>query len=137
MISISGLVLVKEPADHFIRAQTDVLFNCKVDGFNPDNDLIEWCKNDFCTWGRLKGDASSERLQYKSLPRYFIVGDRAKGEWNLLIKNVTEREAGKYKCTLTRKNTSDFKRIQSRSATLKLMGIYFGFINRLLLSFCC
>ena len=122
VLSINGLTLIKEPEDQFVRLYTDVVFNCQIDGYNPDNDLIEWCKNDFCTWGRLKGSSSDDKLQYKSLPKYFIIGDRTRGEWTLLIQNVTEREAGNYSCTLTRKNTPNFKKIQTRTATLSIMG---------------
>ncbi len=117
-----GQQIEKNPRNQYVRLFSDVIFECKVSGFNPVEDRIEWCKNDFCTWGRLSGNKNTdEHLQYKSLPKYFIVGKRQQGEWNLLIKNVTERELGEYKCTLTRKSTQNFEKHQSKSASLKLM----------------
>lgn len=95
---------------------------CKVSGFNPAQDLIEWCKNDFCTWGRLSGTYADEMLQYKSLPKYFITGDRSNGEWNLLIKNVTQKELGEYKCVFISKTTQNFKKQQSTPASIQFIG---------------
>jgi len=118
----NGQQILINPQNQFARLHNDVIFECKVSGYNPAEDLIEWCKNDFCTWGRLIGNKTiDEPLQYKSLPKYYIIGKREKGQWNLLIKNVTERELGDYKCTLTRKHTQNFEKYQSKSASLKLM----------------
>ncbi len=119
--------IITNTKDVFIKPNTNVLMECKIIDYDPNQDLIEWCKNDFCTWGRLFEVTSQQRLQYKSLPKYFITGNRTYGEWNLLIENVTESEVGDYKCSLTRRSTK--LKIESKPTKLMLMSktvfIYF------------
>ncbi len=110
----------KNPISRYAPINSNVQFECKISEYDATVDLIEWCRNDFCTFGRLLGNDNDQRLQYKSLPKYFIVGNRSHGEWNLLIENVTQLELGEYKCQLTRKKKGNFFKLQSRSATLKL-----------------
>ena len=62
---------------------------------------------------------NENRLQYKSLSKYFIVGNRTIGEWNLLIENVTDSDLGEYKCALTRRSTK--LKIESKPTILGLM----------------
>jgi hypothetical protein len=68
----------KEPIDQYTYQTKSVMFECTIDNYSPETDLIEWCKNNFCTWGRPL-ELSDGRLQYKSLSRYFIIGNRNKG----------------------------------------------------------
>jgi hypothetical protein len=112
--------IVNGPSDKFVELSKNVMLECQIDDYNNDIDLIEWCKNGFCTWGRVI-ELENGILQYKSLNKYFIVGDRKKGEWNLLIKNVTESEIGDYECTVTRR-ADTMKKFYSNKARLKLMG---------------
>jgi len=103
----------------YVKPHSNIIFDCNINGYDPDQDLIEWCKNDFCTWGRLFERKNENRLQYKSLPKYFIVGNRTIGEWNLLIENVTDSDLGEFKCALTRRSTK--LKIESKPTTLGLM----------------
>ena len=105
VLLISTQQIITIPQDIYAKQHTNVIFECKIAGYDPSQDLIEWCKNDFCTWGRLFEMSTQQRLQYKSLPKYFIIGNRTIGEWNLLIENVTDSEIGDYKCSLTRRST--------------------------------
>ena len=87
--------------------------------------LVEWCKNDFCTWGRLV-EVKSGSFFYKSLPKYFIKGNINKGEWNLFIENVSYSEAGDYKCKVSsrvevEKGKEMFLNIESNTASLKIL----------------
>lgn len=82
---------------------------------------MEWCKNDFCTWGR-SIETNDGRLRFKSLSKYYIIGDRRKGQWNLLIENVTDSDLGKYKCTVTRRADDYVFKTESESANLTIMG---------------
>ena len=111
-------VIVKHPSDQYVAPNARVTFECKINDYDASQDSIAWCRDNYCTLGRLSGSNNDKRLQYKSLPKYFIVGDRAAGEWNLMIENVTKQEVGDYMCTLTRK--TNFFKIQSKSASLKL-----------------
>ena len=69
------------PDNSFVKQNRDVLFNCIIEDYDSKYDAIEWCKNDFCTWGR-SVELSDGSLQFKSLPKYFIKGNRQIG--NLL-----------------------------------------------------
>jgi len=117
LLSVSQ-VIVKHPSDQYVAPNACVTFECKINDYDASRDSIAWCRDNYCTLGRLSGSNNDKRLQYKSLPKYFIVGDRAAGEWNLMIENVTQQEVGDYMCTLTRK--TNFLKIQSKSASLKL-----------------
>jgi hypothetical protein len=116
-------MILQNPTDKYIDLHANVIFECRISDYNASLDLIQWCHDDFCTFGRLLGGPYDKRLQYKGLPRYFIVGDRQNGEWNLLIENVTNADLGGYKCVLTRK-TNRFVKVESKTASLKLMSKY-------------
>ncbi len=75
----------------------------------------------FCTWGRTS-ELEDGRLRFNSLKKYFIVGDRRAGEWNLAIENVTESDAGEFKCTVTRRADDYTFKFEATSANLVLMG---------------
>ena len=134
--------IIKSPMNKYAHAHTSVLFECQIDGYRSESDLVEWCKNNFCTWGR-PTELEDGRLKYMS--KYFIVGNRMQGEFNLMIENVTTSDIGEYKCKLTRRFISgdSFKSnatgiisrqeefrlrkntpIESSIATLKLMSKY-------------
>jgi hypothetical protein len=117
----NALQIVKNPIDQFVLLNSRIMFDCEVDGYDPTTDQVEWCKNDFCTWGRAVEDADG-RLRYKSLSRYYLLVDKLEGTWNLMIENVTERDLGQFKCSVTRRNESFVTRVVSRSANLTLMG---------------
>ena len=119
VLVVTSQQIVTMQKDIYAKPHTNVIFECKIAGYDPSQDVIEWCKNEFCTWGRLFEMTSQQRLQYKSLPKYFIIGNRTLGEWNLLIENVTESEVGDYKCSLTRRSTR--LKIESKSIKLSLM----------------
>lgn len=74
-----------QPSDVYTNLLQSVTFTCKISGYSPKSDLVEWCKNSFCTWGT-RNDTTDGRLQYKSLQRYYIVGDRNNG--TLFIYNT-------------------------------------------------
>jgi hypothetical protein len=124
IISIINIIncqkIVNGPSDKYVELNKNVILECRIDDFKDDVDLVEWCKNDFCTWGRVI-ELENGILQYKSLTKYFITGDRKRGEWNLLIQNVTESEIGDYECTVTRR-ADTIKKVYSNKARVKLMG---------------
>lgn len=137
-----SLVITKQPSDKFALPGSSILFECQIDDYQADTDLIEWCKNDFCTWGRAMMDTvysnskyssfatSQHRLRYKSLPRYFVLTDgaatttksHANVTWNLLIENATESDIGNYKCKVTRRNENFVLKVESSVANLTIMG---------------
>ena len=117
--------IINGPTDKYLNRYDSVVFECLIENYNPSQDFVEWCKNDFCTWGRhqMKSDT---KLQFKSLPKYFLIGERMKGDWKLLIENVTESEFGEYKCTLTHRGNQSNKNViktESSPAKLELMSI--------------
>lgn len=107
--------------DKYAKLNERVLFSCIVEGFQADKDIVEWCKNDFCTWGR-SIEMPDGRLKFKSLSKHYIVGNRQNGEWNLLIENATSSDMGQYKCTVTRRSDKLVYKINSNSANLTIMG---------------
>ena len=68
----------KSPTDTFVKLNGNVILNCLVDDFNSDEHFVEWCKNDFCTLGRLV-ELDIKNYYFKSLPKYFIKGNINKG----------------------------------------------------------
>lgn len=117
---VVSLEIQRNPNDQFTKLNGNALFTCLVKNFNETTDYVEWCKNNFCTWGRTIR-ISEDRLRYKSLKRLYILGNQSKGEWNLLIQNVTDNDVGQYKCTVTRRLDKNMFKINSSSASLKIM----------------
>jgi hypothetical protein len=50
IIITNALQFDKEPNGSYVRLNTNILLECKIDDFQVDTDIVEWCKNDFCTW---------------------------------------------------------------------------------------
>ncbi|CAF0719304.1 unnamed protein product [Brachionus calyciflorus] len=117
---VNSLEIVNYPSDQFVNLYENAIFKCKIKDYKKENDIIEWCKNDFCTWGRLI-ELPDGRLKYKSLSKFYIIGDRKNGEWNLLLENVTSNDVGNYKCSVTRRNDQSVFKLSSNSASLKIM----------------
>ena len=120
----SALHIVKSPTDQYVALHANAEFDCSLDmsAYNPDTDLVEWCKNDFCTWGRAV-QMPDNKLKYKSLPRYYVRMDKELGVWNLFIENVTESDVGKFKCSVTRRRLEGgVIKVESMSANLTIMG---------------
>ena len=63
--SINTQYISNEPLDQFTYPSKSIIFKCTIENYSPETDLIEWCKNNFCTWGRPL-ELSDGRLQYKS-----------------------------------------------------------------------
>ena len=122
------LTISKGPNDQYVHLNSHVEFECEIEDFNTETDLVEWCKNDFCTWGRAI-ETFDGRLVYKSLPRYSLIINRSLGQWNLLIENITERDIGQFKCIATRRNETTVIKIESKSANLRIMGKFFFKVN--------
>lgn len=118
---ILGLKIVKNPLDKFVKLNENAIIECRIDDYNEEWDTVEWCKNDFCTLGRTI-EQSDGRLRFNGLKKYFIVGDRKLGQWNLLIENVMESDVGQFKCTVTRRNDQFTFKFESTVANLVLMG---------------
>jgi hypothetical protein len=116
------LSVLKGPSDKYVDFNSSIEFECYLNtsDYNPNTDQIEWCKNDFCTWGRLV-EMFNGNLKYKSLPRFNIIVNRTIGQWNLRIENVTERDVGNFKCVVTRRNETVLNKIESKSAALRLV----------------
>jgi hypothetical protein len=70
--------IAESPNDTFVNLNGNVLLNCIVDNYNSDEHFVEWCKNDFCTWGRIV-ELDIKNYYFKSLPKYFIKGNINKG----------------------------------------------------------
>ena len=82
--SINSQFIANDPLDQYTLPSKAIVLKCTIGDYSSDTDLIEWCKNNFCTWGRPL-ELSDGRLQYKSLSRYFITGNRNKG--NAVVYN--------------------------------------------------
>jgi hypothetical protein len=133
-MSCLTLRIAQSPVDKYVKLNENKMFECHVEDYQEQVDIVEWCKNDFCTWGRAI-EMNDGRLRFKSLPKYFIAGDRKKGEWNLLIENVTHSDIGQYKCTVTRRTNEFIFKAESTTANLTIMGLAFGFWAFFVLSF--
>jgi len=121
-IGVNCQRITKAPSDKYAITTSTITFECVIENYSPETDSVEWCKNDFCTWGRSR-ETDDGRLSFKSLSRYFIVGNREKGEWNLRIENVSLSDQGEYKCTFTRRaeQVKNTIKLESNIAALKIM----------------
>ncbi|RNA37103.1 irregular chiasm C-roughest isoform X1 [Brachionus plicatilis] len=117
---VISLEIQSNPDDQYTNLNGNVIFPCLIKDYKEGIDYVEWCKNDFCTWGRTIR-ISDGRLRYKSLRRFYIIGNRSNGEWNLFIQNITANDVGKYKCTVTRRVDKNVFKINSSSASLRIM----------------
>lgn len=109
----------------FVKANDNVVLECRVEAYNEEWDKVEWCKNEFCTWGRAV-ELRDGRLKYNSLKKYYIVGNWRAGEWSLLIENVTDSDAGEFKCLVTRRTDDYTFKFETTVANLVLMGSYYS-----------
>ena len=81
--------IATSPTDKFVKLNENVTLNCFIEGFNSKEHLVEWCKNEFCTWGRLV-EIDNKNFYFKNLPKYFIKGEINKGK--ILNRNLIKKK---------------------------------------------
>jgi hypothetical protein len=122
--------IIKEPSDTFVKLGQDVKLYCHVMNYDKSIDRIEWCKNNFCSLGRLI-ELPNGNFKFNSIPRYYIIKEKDANDvyhWDLLIQNVTNKDMGEYKCKVERQQLklgSNIKMktnlVESYSASLRQM----------------
>ncbi|XP_077985699.1 uncharacterized protein LOC144440246 isoform X2 [Glandiceps talaboti] len=90
------------PHNTTVHEGENVILKCRLDGIGKDSELPQWSLSDL----KVSEGANVFRAMRG---RYRIVGNRSKGEYNLLIPNVTKESQGIWKCShiLAKPQTQD------------------------------
>jgi len=116
--------IVEHPNDQYAKIGEQVLFKCKIRNLRGEP---QWCIDDFCLGltksksnqvdkGNDEGDANS----LKGRPRYKIVGDKAKGEFHLLVEPVQLQDNMYFYCMATAASET-IKAVKSKKVFLTVL----------------
>lgn len=120
-------VIVENPTDQQAKIGDQAVFKCRIKNLKGEP---QWCIDDFCL-GVNKKDALNETSlangqHLKGRPRYRVVGDRAKGEFNLLIEPVQLQDNMFFYCMATAASET-IKAVKSRKVFLTVLSKIFFF----------
>jgi hypothetical protein len=129
-------IIVESPIDQQARIGDQALLKCKVRNLRGEP---QWCIDDFCLGVNKKdaagaamgqnettrldvssGATTTSGLHLKGRPRYRIVGDRAKGEFNLLIEPVQLQDNMYFYCMVTAASET-IKAVKSKKVFLTVL----------------
>lgn len=130
-------MITEHPSDLKAKIGDRVLLKCRILNLRGEP---QWCIDDFCL-GIAKPNKSvndpenentyaltSSEQHLKGRPRYRITGDRAKGEFNLLIEPVQLQDNMKYYCMATAASET-VKAVKSKKAFLTVLSNFFEFFK--------
>jgi hypothetical protein len=133
--------IIESPIDTQAKIGDQALLKCRFKNLKGEP---QWCIDDFCL-GVAKKDQINQNDQYeislalKGRPRYRIVGDKSKGEFNLLVEPVQLQDNMYFYCMATAASET-IKAIKSRKVFLTVLSNSFNHylkIIHLRLNFCC
>jgi hypothetical protein len=114
--------LIEGPIDTQAKIGDQILLKCRFKNLKGEP---QWCIDDFCL-GVAKKDQNNQNDQYdsnlalKGRPRYRIVGDKSKGEFNLLIEPVQLQDNMYFYCMATAASET-IKAVKSRKVFLTVL----------------
>jgi hypothetical protein len=91
-------IITDEPVDQQIKLGDRALLKCRVKNLKGE---AQWCIDDFCLGVSKSPQQQKESMHLKGRPRYKIVGDRSKGEFDLLIDPVQIQDNMYFYCMVT------------------------------------
>jgi hypothetical protein len=120
--------IVEHPNDQYVKIGDQALFKCKIRNLRGEP---QWCIDDFCLGlTKTKSNQASDDEDANSLkgrPRYKIVGDKAKGEFHLLVEPVQLQDNMYFYCMATAASET-IKAVKSRKVFLTVLSkLHFSF----------
>ena len=116
--------IVEHPNDQYAKIGEQALFKCKIRNLRGEP---QWCIDDFCLGlskaksNNQAGDSSDDDANsLKGRPRYKIVGDKAKGEFHLLVEPVQLQDNMYFYCMATAASET-IKAVKSRKVFLTVL----------------
>ena len=122
--------IIEGPIDMHAKIGDQALLKCKIKNLRGEP---QWCIDDFCLGVAKKDQLTSGGNQYESnlalkgRPRYRIVGDKSKGEFNLLIEPVQLQDNMFFYCMATAASET-IKAVKSKKVFLTVLSMFFYFI---------
>ena len=116
--------IVEHPNDQYAKIGEQALFKCKIRNLRGEP---QWCIDDFCLGlsktksNNQAGDSGDDDANsLKGRPRYKIVGDKAKGEFHLLVEPVQLQDNMYFYCMATAASET-IKAVKSRKVFLTVL----------------
>jgi len=125
--------IIEHPSDQQAKIGDKVLFRCRIRNLRGEP---QWCIDDFClglaktTTNGNRTDinfniSTSHEQHLKGRPRYRIVGDRARGEFNLQVEPVQLQDNMFFYCMVTAASET-VKAVKSKKAFLTVLSKFFS-----------
>lgn len=123
-------IVIEHPSDQQAKLGDKVLLKCRIRNLRGEP---QWCIDDFCLGVAksatnrtvdMNGSHQNYEQHLKGRPRYRIVGERARGEFNLLIEPVQLQDNMFFYCMATAASET-VKAVKSRKAFLTVLSMSF------------
>lgn len=112
--------ITEGPIDTHAKIGDQALLKCRFKNLKGEP---QWCIDDFCLGAKKdQKDQYESNLVLKGRPRYRIVGDKSKGEFNLLIEPVQLQDNMYFYCMATAASET-IKAVKSRKIFLTVLSI--------------
>lgn len=113
--------IIEDPSDQQVKVGDKALLKCRVKNLRGEP---QWCIDDFCL-GVSKnlvepGGNQSAGLSLKGRPRYRIIGDRSRGEFDLLVEPVQLQDNMFFYCMVTAASET-IKAVKSKKVFLTVL----------------
>lgn len=118
-------VISEEPQDQQAKIGDKALLKCRIKNMKGEP---QWCIDDFCL-GVSKTELTSgtNHLTLKGRPRYRIVGDKSKGEFDLLIEPVQLQDNMFFYCMATAASET-IRAVKSKKIFLTVLSKFFNLL---------
>ena len=120
--------IAEDPSDQQAKIGDRAVLKCRIRNLRGEP---QWCIDDFCLGvsktepiqASSSSSGGSHHLTLKGRPRYRIVGDRAKGEFDLLIEPVQLQDNMYFYC-MTTAASETIKAVKSKRVFLTVLSKY-------------
>jgi hypothetical protein len=121
--------ITEHPSDQQAKIGERALFKCRIRNLRGEP---QWCIDDFClgltkpttNWNGTKSSDKLNELHLKGRPRYRIVGDQSRGEFNLLVEPVQLQDNMFFYCMATAASET-VKAVKSKTAFLTVLSMFY------------
>lgn len=112
--------IIEDPSDQQVKVGDKALLKCRVKNLRGEP---QWCIDDFClgvSKNLIESGNHSAGLSLKGRPRYRIIGDRSRGEFDLLIEPVQLQDNMFFYCMVTAASET-IKAVKSKKVFLTVL----------------
>jgi hypothetical protein len=110
-------LIVEDPIDQQAKIGEKTLLKCRIKNLKGEP---QWCIDDFCLGVSKTESQSSGQLTLKGRPRYRIVGEKSRGEFDLLIEPVQLQDNMYFYCMVTAASET-IKAVKSKRVFLTVL----------------